>query len=251
MVQVKEKSAEPILINAICALAARFSDHQLLANGMKKSECGHVYARRAKAYVVDTFPCPTLAAVQACLLLAYESFGSNQDSALWMYLGCAIRMAEDLGLQKINGVKHSDHSVSLDRPSKQEEESIQHSRTDTFWAVYFLDRVISSGTGRQAALRDVDIELKFPPLITDLQDEWPNPFPALVHIVHLYGKVSDFLNSIKVVEDVTPETIAGLFAMEENLTQLYHKLDTRLTFSAINFQHYVQSRESTCFTLVS
>ncbi len=108
--KVEEKAVEPILVDAICALAARFSDSPLLTAShdasYPKSEYGHVFAERAKAAVVDRFPCPTVAAVQACLLLAYESFGSNQDSALWMFLGCAIRMAIDLGLQKLDGIKH-------------------------------------------------------------------------------------------------------------------------------------------------
>jgi len=49
------------------------------------------------AAVVDTFPCPTIVIVQACLLLAYEEFGTDRDSGLWMYLGTTIRMAQDLG----------------------------------------------------------------------------------------------------------------------------------------------------------
>ncbi len=72
----------------------------------ERSQCGHVFAQRAKAATVDTFPCPSVGAVQACLLMAYEGFGEDQDSTLWMYLGLAIRMAVDLGLQKKVGVKY-------------------------------------------------------------------------------------------------------------------------------------------------
>jgi hypothetical protein len=67
--RVEERSAEPILVDAVCALAARFSDHPLLIgshdSSYPKSDYGHVFARRAKAAVVDTFPCPTIAAVLA------------------------------------------------------------------------------------------------------------------------------------------------------------------------------------------
>lgn len=88
--EVEKKRAEAILVNAVCALAARFSDHPLLTTSrdknISKPEYGAVFATRAKSAVVHTFPCPSVAAVQACLLLAYEGFGSDQDSALWMYL---------------------------------------------------------------------------------------------------------------------------------------------------------------------
>ena len=264
--RVEDRSVEPILVDAVCALAARFSDHALLTTGRgssyPKSEYGHIFAQRAKAAVVDTFPCPTVAAVQACLLLAYEGFGSNQDSALWMYLGCAIRMAVDLGLQKLDGVKHqgqkdpgyrraSIENGQLDMTiTAQERMEIEQERIDTLWAVFMLDRVISSGTGRPVTLRDKDFELSFPAITSNPQSGWPNPFPALIQIIHLYGRVSDLLNNVKNARDVTPKKIEGLTAMERELTELYQKLDHRLTFNAANFQHYVKSGEGTNFILV-
>lgn len=267
--RVEQRVVEPILVDAVCALAARFSDHALLTSGhdssYPKSDYGHVYAQRAKAAVVDTFPCPTVAAVQACLLLAYEGFGSNQDSALWMYLGCAIRMAIDLGLQKLDGVKHQGQkdpvyrntSIDTGHPespaaiSIQEKKEIEQERIDTLWAVFMLDRVISSGTGRPATLRDEDFEHSFPTIIPNHSTGWPNPFPALIQIIHLYGRVSDLLNNIRDVKDVTTMKIEGLTAMEKDLTQLYQKLDARLHFNAANFQHYVKSGEGTNFILVT
>ncbi|KAK0128364.1 hypothetical protein ONS95_000336 [Cadophora gregata] len=266
--RVEEKSVEPILVDAVCGLAARFSDHPLLIghpdNLLPRSEYGHGFAQRAKAAVVDTFPCPTVAAVQACLLLAYEGFGANQDSALWMYLGCAIRMAVDLGLQKLDGVKHqgqkdpgyhrssndSSRSDVLPAISIQEMKDVEQERTDTLWAVFMLDRVISSGTGRPVTLRDEDFELSFPEITSNADSGWPNPFPALIQIIHLYGRVSDLLNNIRDAKDVTPKKIDGLQGMEKDLTQLYQRLDQRLTFNAANFQHYVKSGEGTNFILV-
>lgn len=271
---VEEKQVEPILVDAVCALAARFSDHPLLTashdQDYPKWEYGHVFAQRAKAAVVDTFPCPTVAAVQACLLLAYEGFGSNQDSALWMYLGCAIRMAVDLGLQKLDGVKHQGEkdpghhrsSVEISESfgqspnneaaiSPEEKREIEQERMDTLWTVFMLDRVISSGTGRPVTLRDEDFELTFPAITANAESGWPDPFPALIQIIHLYGRVSDLLNNIRNVRDVTPQKMKGLEEMEMDLTQLYQRLDSRLTFNATNFQHYVKSGEGTNFILVS
>ncbi|CRK34482.1 hypothetical protein BN1708_019502, partial [Verticillium longisporum] len=105
---VEDKEVEAILVDAVCALSARFSDHPQIARDGKlpRSDYGVQYAQRAKAATVDTFPAPSVGAVQALLMMAYEGFGANQDSALWMYLGLAIRMAVDLGLQKVVGVKY-------------------------------------------------------------------------------------------------------------------------------------------------
>ena len=109
MRMVMEKRVEGILVDSICAIAARFSDAQQLSGGndkMPRTERGQVFAQRAKLATVETFPCPSVGAVQAMLLMAYEGFGANQDSALWMYLGLAIRMAVDLGLQKRIGIQY-------------------------------------------------------------------------------------------------------------------------------------------------
>src|SRR5204863_8338781 len=165
--------------DAVCALAARFHPAVAGGNGSNSvwAEYGHIFAQRAKYATVDTFPCPSVGAVQACLLLAYEGFGANQDSALWLYLGLAIRMAVDLGLQKIVGVKYQGEkdpwytrhwnqksSDTDDTESKQnsdgkhlsreEQMEVEQERIDTFWAVFVLDRVISSGTGRPVTFRD-------------------------------------------------------------------------------------------------
>lgn len=82
--QVEERTVEAILVDAVCSLSARFSEHPSITRSSKtKSEYGNVFAQRAKAAVIEHFPRPSIAATQACLLLAYESFGANQDSALW------------------------------------------------------------------------------------------------------------------------------------------------------------------------
>ncbi|KAK8130461.1 hypothetical protein PG999_002841 [Apiospora kogelbergensis] len=267
---VKLKQVEPILVDAVCALAARFSDSPVFGNG-PRAEMGQVFAQRAKAATVDTFPCPSVAAVQACLLMAYEGFGADQDSALWMYLGLAIRMAIDLGLHKKDGVrfqgekdpwyarssnrKPSDDdsnkmSDSEETLSPQEQKKLEQERIDTLWSVFILDRIISSGTGRPVTLRDDDFELDFPKSTNNKNDGWPDPFPSLIQIIHLYGRVSDVLNKLRGAKDLTPERMNSLLHMEKELTRLHQKQDPRLRFDATNFQHYVGNGQGTPFILL-
>ncbi|KAK8087244.1 hypothetical protein PG994_002218 [Apiospora phragmitis] len=267
---VKLKQVEPILVDAVCALAARFSDSPVFGNG-PKAENGQIFAQRAKAATVDTFPCPSVAAVQACLLMAYEGFGADQDSALWMYLGLAIRMAIDLGLHKKDGVRFQGEkdpwyarssnrkpgdedstkmSDSDDTLSPQEQKKLEQERIDTLWSVFILDRVISSGTGRPVTLRDDDFELDFPKPTKNKHDDWPDPFPSLIQIIHLYGRVSDVLNKLRGTKDLTPERMDSLLQMEKELTKLHQKQDPRLRFDATNFQNYVGNGQGTPFILL-
>lgn len=274
---LKEKRAEPYLVDAVCALAARFSDHPIFTKDrdgkMQRSEYGHVFAQRAKAATVDTFPCPSVSAIQASLLMAYERFGADQDSALWMYLGIAIRMAVDLGLQKMEGIKCQGQRDSWysrgqsqqsngesDGPdskrndeetlSPEEQRELEQERIDTFWAVFVLDRAISSGTGRPVTIRDGDWDLPLPAPTIDPVSGWPAPFPALIEIIHLYGRVSDVLNNIRDANDLTEEKMAKLAQMERDLTEIYKKQDPRLHFNAVNFREYVNANQGATFILL-
>lgn len=263
MHELHEKMVEAVLVDAICAIAARFSmDSMLTKSGRKslkgdhvtdgqihKSKHGQAFAQRAMSGITKTFACPSIAAVQACLLLAYEQFGSDHDSGLWMYLGISIRMAQDLGLQKLDSLSHEGQmgptpkTVNNGTPGNPEiqsrvddfessrscadndsekvkmQQTVEKKRNDTFWAVFLLDRVISSGTGRPVTLRDKDIEIPFPSLEeADPITGWPTPFPALIRIIHLYGRVTDLLNNIQEVNHVTPDTLKRLAAIEDDLT---------------------------------
>jgi hypothetical protein len=271
---VKEKRVEPILVDAVCSLAARFSDATIFTSGSEgriaKSDFGQFYAQRAKAATVDTFPCPTVGAVQACLLMAYEGFGANQDSALWMYLGLAIRMAVDLGLQKMVGVRYQgekdpwytrhwsggggpdaeEEKPSEDSLSLGEQREVEQERIDTFWAVFTLDRVISSGTGRPVTFRDDDFELALPEPFVDPPSGCPDPYPHFVRIIHLYGRVSDVLNNIRNAKDLTTEKWNKLSKMESELTQQHQALGRQLEFNANNFGKYVNAGKGTTFILL-
>lgn len=273
---VIEKRVEPILVDAICAIAARFSDTSHVTVGsekMPRTERGQVFAQRAKQATVETFPCPSVGAVQALLLMAYEGFGANQDSALWMYLGLAIRMAVDLGLQKRVGIQYQgekdpwytrhrsrgngdsespeDRKTSeSDALSLEEQKEVEQERIDTFWAVFFLDRVISSGTGRPVTFRDDDFELPFPAASVDAATGWPMPFPVLLHIIHLYGRVSDVLNNIRDARDLTEDKWSKLAKMEHEVTKMYKNWDTRLQFNVANFKAYLHNGQGTTFILL-
>ncbi|KAK7756375.1 hypothetical protein SLS62_001601 [Diatrype stigma] len=273
---VHDKRVEPILVDAVCALAARFSDLPIFKKWnegkLAKSEYGLVYSQRAKAAVVDTFPCPSVAAVQACLLLAYDGFGADQDSALWMYLGIAIRMAVDLGLTKEDGVKYQgdkdpwytrpyDRKTGVEdippaRPddegalSPEEQKEVEQERIDTLWAVFFLDRVISSGTGRPVTLKDDDLELELPKSAIHPASGWPDPVPLLYQIIRLYGRVSDVLNKVGHANDLTQDKLQKLSHMESELTKLHQRTEPRLRFDANNFQAYVKHGQGTIFILL-
>ncbi|KAH7406735.1 pathway-specific nitrogen regulator [Phaeosphaeria sp. MPI-PUGE-AT-0046c] len=285
MRDLEEKQVDAILVDAVCALSARFSTHPLLTgNGehhkgndsdttkVQAPEYGQAFAQRAKSAIPDAFPCPSVAVVQAALLLAYDEFGASRDSGLWMYLGIAIRMAQDLGMQTLQGLKyegrdgpnpkslvsdadarsiHTPSSSTANNLEEQEQRAAERERLDTFWSVFFLDRVISSGTGRPVTLRDRDIEISFPSLDeVDPVLGWPSPFPALIRIIHLYGRVTDLINRIRDTSDISEDLQKQLASLEDRLTLIYQNLSPKLHFNAVNFQQYVKYNQGTNFLLL-
>ncbi|KAF2828189.1 hypothetical protein CC86DRAFT_206536 [Ophiobolus disseminans] len=287
MRDLEEKQVDAILVDAVCALAARFSTHPMLTGKVEHqdhdndhtrgqpSEHGQAFAHRAKSAIPDAFPCPSVAVVQAALLLAYDEFGASRDSGLWMYLGIAIRMAQDLGMQTLQGLKYegldgpTPNSVKTDAEGRnpgtvenrtkttsnnseeQEQRAAERERLDTFWSVFFLDRVISSGTGRPVTLRDRDIEISFPSLDeVDPSSGWPLPFPAMIRIIHLYGRVTDLINRIRDASDISEGLQKQLASLEDRLTLIYQNLSPRLHFNAVNFQQYVKFNQGTNFLLM-
>ncbi|KAF2011175.1 hypothetical protein BU24DRAFT_466904 [Aaosphaeria arxii CBS 175.79] len=290
MRDLEEKQVDAILVDAVCALAARFSTHPLLTGSVdhhkdiegepskvQPSEYGQAFAQRAKSAIPDAFPCPSVAVVQAALILGYDEFGANRDSGLWMYLGVSIRMAQDLGMQTLEGLKYegrdgpTPNSVFTDpdggnRPhqsitgqykrkgsahAEEEQRAVERERLDTFWSLFFLDRVISSGTGRPVTLRDKDIEISFPSMAdVDPASGYPLPFPPLIRIIHLYGRVTDLLNSVKEKSHMTEDLRKQLDTLEYHLTEIYQGLSPRLHFNALNFQQYVKINQGTNFLLL-
>ncbi|KAF9266499.1 hypothetical protein L218DRAFT_71553 [Marasmius fiardii PR-910] len=96
----------PLIINAVCALGARFSDIPIMRfqardTSQTPATYGIPFAEKMKQLLVPLLGFPTSNTVAALLFLAYFSFGLNNEGALWTYSGMALRMAVDLGLHQV------------------------------------------------------------------------------------------------------------------------------------------------------
>jgi hypothetical protein len=163
-------------------------------------------------------------------------------------------MAQDLGIQKLEGLQLEGRIGPTPRTSKasqagkeyearreteqleltqllvgsdaqllEDRRASEKERVDTFFAIFFLDRAVSSGVGRPVSLRDDEVDISFPDSPDDETLEgWPHPFPPMIRIVHMYGRVADVLNNLKHVDQVTGEILKRLAELEKDLTGEYH-----------------------------
>lgn len=76
------------------------------------------------------------------------------------------------------------------------------------------------------------------------------PYPALIRVIHLYGRVTDLINRIRDPSDFNEDLQKQLGTLEDRLTQIYQNLSPRLHFNAVNFQQYVKIHQGPNFLLM-
>lgn len=134
-----------LLLNTIFAVSARWSNHPSIQQPPSSSppgspvnstgspsDAGQVFYRRALALLDDFVDIPRVSTVQALILIIrYQEQVRRPGSFFrpWLYLGIAMRMVSDLGLNK---------SSAKWKIEPWEAET----RRRTFWMVFLYDRIL-------------------------------------------------------------------------------------------------------------
>jgi hypothetical protein len=93
------------------------------------------FASRAKALLEVEMDSPSVATVQALVLLSAHEAAFTRDARGWLYSGMAMRLAIDLGL-------HVDSEAYVKAGVLNPKEA--ELRRTTFWATYIIDRWAST-----------------------------------------------------------------------------------------------------------
>ncbi|GAA5823365.1 hypothetical protein JCM11251_007582 [Rhodosporidiobolus azoricus] len=182
----------PMLVNSICALAARFSQSPAVRSTDPSTPpglYGAPFADKAKSMLISLLGYPSIRTVQSLLLLSWADFGSNNDGSLWSTSGMALRMAQDLGLHLDVEQPHLDpYAQAVNRL--------------TWWAVLAHDRMLSLGTGRPVTIKSCEISVSLPTqndisLVTGSDPTHPSAFPAYCELMLRYGDICDLVNNVK------------------------------------------------------
>ncbi|KAG0225608.1 hypothetical protein BGW42_004216 [Actinomortierella wolfii] len=136
--QIHQKKSAPHLTFAILGLASRFSNNPVFRNpqpGIPRPPCT-IFYERAKFFIKNEYDNSQMSTIQALLLMAVQQMGFCESQRAWLYVGMAIRMAQDLGLNK--------------EPSDQEKERdpvLAELRKRTWWSCYVVERLVCAGLG--------------------------------------------------------------------------------------------------------
>ncbi|KAI4654739.1 uncharacterized protein J4E78_006916 [Alternaria triticimaculans] len=207
----------PVLILAMCAISARFSNHPQL----RTEPCflrGDSWAERAREIALKRYDAPNITILIVYLLLGLHEFGTCQGGRSWMFGGMAQRMAYALQLHKEN-----EYDPLVNEPDRKPLSATDREiRRRTMWSCFLMDRFNSSGTDRPLFVHEQYIEVQLPVKehlyvheihapTENLEGDVPNPVPPdsgqlanprdnmgvsayTIRLVCIWGKLIKYMN---------------------------------------------------------
>jgi len=160
----------PVLILAVCAIAARFSTHHQLNNSTPAFLRGEEWAFEAREIVKRRYEWPNITILTCMLILGLHEFGTCQGGRSWALGGQAIRMAYALQLHR--DLDHDPLKRNGSTPLSFVDREI---RRRTMWACFLMDRFNSSGTERPTFIREETMKIPLPIKEKYFQLEMPGP----------------------------------------------------------------------------
>ncbi|KAJ7144637.1 fungal-specific transcription factor domain-containing protein [Mycena epipterygia] len=147
----------------VCAIGSRWShDPRVISSagdgkGKTHLDCGWQWFNQVTPSENHLLGPATLCDVQYCCLAVHFLLGSASPQACWILVGIGLRLAQDAGAHR--------RSVLMEQPSVERELWKR-----AFWVLVYLDRHLSSLTGRTCALQYDDFNVD--PLIEVDDEHW-------------------------------------------------------------------------------
>ncbi|KAF3929253.1 hypothetical protein AA313_de0205579 [Arthrobotrys entomopaga] len=162
MRRFKNGTVPPVLILALCAVSARFSNHPTIRKDMPFL-AGEDWGIEAGRIIRENFDRANLTNLTVLLLLGLHELGTCNGGKSWAYGGMAMRMAYALQLHK----EIDDDPLGIPTAHSAPPRNLisftdREIRRRLMWACFFMDRFNSSGTSRPQFLDEADIHIQLP-----------------------------------------------------------------------------------------
>lgn len=226
MRKLDQGQVPPVLMLAVCAISARFSNHPEVRSesGFSRDEQpgflrGELWAAPAREIALRRYDTPNITILIVYLILGLHEFGTCQGGRSWMFGGMAQRMAYALQLHK-----DLDHNPTAGRGAEKSRLTFtdREIRRRTMWACFLMDRFNSSGTERpifigeqyiraQLPIKESYFQMEIPGPTEDLDGNIPNPVDEdtgqvtnakdnmgvcayLIRLVAIWGRLINYMN---------------------------------------------------------
>ncbi|KAI5294508.1 hypothetical protein KEM55_006584, partial [Ascosphaera atra] len=183
MRKLKAGMVPPVLMLAICAISARFSNHPQI-NTEPAFLRGEDWAVAAGKIALNRHDRPNITILTVFLLLGLHEFGTCHGGRSWSFGGQALKMAYALQLHReleydpvgkelyFSGNESEPHTVPLSFTDRE-------IRRRTMWACVLMDRFVSSGGYRPPLANTQFVQIQLPIKEPNFQMEIPGPTESL------------------------------------------------------------------------
>ncbi|KAF9934717.1 hypothetical protein FBU30_000575 [Linnemannia zychae] len=182
LAQLKDPASppDPLLLVAICAAGAKYSDHEgLCAEPGNLSTIGEQFLTHARILLQDRFDMPSMSTLQALLILYWCQVQTGRASLRFMYVGMAIRMAQEIGLNR---------PLDAKRLKDMDEREVQIRKT-IWWSCYQADRWTSAALGKPMVISDVDCVVDYPTSVDPSEKCYIESFCYMTDLAKVLGKI--------------------------------------------------------------
>ncbi|KAG0345261.1 hypothetical protein BG004_003841 [Podila humilis] len=234
------------LLFAILGLASRFSDNDMFRlpqPGYDRPPCTLFY-EQAKHYFKEEYDNSQMATVQALLLMSVQQMGFCESQRAWLYVGMAIRMAQDLGLNK----ELPEHDRARNRLGSE-------LRKRTWWSCYVVERLVCAGLGRPLTITPKDCQTSYPQHVdddnidagvgTDLVGKCTvtSYFAHLITLSRIQGNILEFIKARAVHDHFNNDTVVATGSNNSNNNN--HNASTTTTPPSSSTSHHDQDHQPT------
>ncbi|KAK5822161.1 fungal-specific transcription factor domain-containing protein [Linnemannia elongata] len=151
-----ERKINPSLLNAICAVAARFSDHPDIIQ-VPPYLSGEPYAEKTREKIMDLIDEATISNLHALFILSFYEYSSWRGPRGWRFGGLASRMGIELYL-------HNQRDIPTSEAARVKFET----KCRTFWSLIHIDIFSAASAGLPSILDFKLYNIQLP----DYRSDW-------------------------------------------------------------------------------
>ncbi|KAF9911382.1 hypothetical protein EC991_003947 [Linnemannia zychae] len=186
-----ERKVNQSLLNAICAVAARFSDHPDIVQ-VPPYHSGEPYAEKTRERIMDLIDEATIDNLYALIILSFYEYSAWSGPRGWRFGGLASRMGVELYLHK-----------QRDIPTSERARVKFEAKCRTFWNLIHIDIFSAASAGLPSIL---DIKLYNIQLPEYRPDWWVEKYQELeAAIIGEVQEDSDIQEAISTQSETLPK----------------------------------------------
>ncbi|KAK4507407.1 hypothetical protein PRZ48_001142 [Zasmidium cellare] len=268
MRKLSQGTVPPVLMLAVCAISARFSNHPSVRTDPAFLR-GESWASAARDIALRRYDTPNITILIVYLILGLHEFGTCQGGRSWMFGGMAQRMAYALQLHR-----DLDHDPK-DRSQSEKSEitfTDREIRRRTMWSCFLMDRFNSSGTDRpifvgeqyiraQLPVKESYYQMEITGPTEDLEGSVPNPVEPgngelsdakenmgvaayLIRLVAIWGKLINYLNQGGKERDEHPmwSEDSSFYGIKRSTEAWKEALPASLQYTPENLQNHASEK---------